>query len=181
MKLVFILGPAAVGKMTVGQELAKITDLRLMHNHITIEPVLEVFGEFNMNVISEIRDIMWRNFAKTDNYGLIITLMIDFSLLSEIDYLEYIIDLFDDPEVYGVELSASLDTRLERNHTENRLENKASKRNIEESDERVLREDKIHRCNSYEGEEPFENYLKIDNTNLSPSEVAKIIKDTFNL
>lgn len=31
--LVIILGPHAVGKMTVGQELAKITDLRLFHNH----------------------------------------------------------------------------------------------------------------------------------------------------
>ena len=37
MKLVFILGDAAVGKMTVGQELMKITDLRLFHNNMTIE------------------------------------------------------------------------------------------------------------------------------------------------
>lgn len=41
MKLVFILGDAAVGKMTVGQALMKITDLRLFHNHMAIEPVLE--------------------------------------------------------------------------------------------------------------------------------------------
>ena len=34
MKLVFILGDAAVGKMTVGQELMKMTDLRLFHNHM---------------------------------------------------------------------------------------------------------------------------------------------------
>ena len=45
MKLVFILGDAAVGKMTVGQELMKITDLRLFHNHITIEPVFRGFSE----------------------------------------------------------------------------------------------------------------------------------------
>ena len=44
MKLVFIFGDAAVGKMTVGQELIKITDLRLFYNHMTIEPVLEIFG-----------------------------------------------------------------------------------------------------------------------------------------
>lgn len=30
MKLLFMIGNAAVGKMTVGQELAKITGLRLM-------------------------------------------------------------------------------------------------------------------------------------------------------
>lgn len=36
MKLVFILGDSAVGKMAVGQSLMKITDLRLFHNHMTI-------------------------------------------------------------------------------------------------------------------------------------------------
>jgi hypothetical protein len=46
MKFVLIFGDAAVGKMTVGQELCKITDLRLFHNHMTIEPVLDVFGYF---------------------------------------------------------------------------------------------------------------------------------------
>ena len=35
--LVIIIGPHAVGKMTVGQELARITDLRLFHNHMSIE------------------------------------------------------------------------------------------------------------------------------------------------
>ena len=47
MKLVLIIGSGAVGKMTVGQELMKITDLRLFHNHMMIEPVIEVFGGFN--------------------------------------------------------------------------------------------------------------------------------------
>lgn len=39
MKLVLIFGPQAVGKMTVGQELAKITGLKLFHNHMTIDLV----------------------------------------------------------------------------------------------------------------------------------------------
>ena len=51
MKLLLLFGDAAVGKMTVGQELCKITDFRLFHNHMSIEPVLEVFGEFNGNVL----------------------------------------------------------------------------------------------------------------------------------
>ena len=37
MKVLFLIGDAAVGKMTVGQELSKITKLRLFHNHMTIE------------------------------------------------------------------------------------------------------------------------------------------------
>ena len=47
MKLIFLIGDAAVGKMTVGQELMKITDLRLFHNHMTIELVIEIFGRYD--------------------------------------------------------------------------------------------------------------------------------------
>ena len=36
MKFIIITGPQAVGKMTVGQELTKITGLKLLHNHMTI-------------------------------------------------------------------------------------------------------------------------------------------------
>ncbi|WP_433744437.1 hypothetical protein [Paenibacillus amylolyticus] len=44
MKLVIIFGPQAVGKMTVGQELEKITNLKLFHNHMTIELVSPYFS-----------------------------------------------------------------------------------------------------------------------------------------
>ncbi|HBE86047.1 MAG TPA: shikimate kinase, partial [Lachnoclostridium sp.] len=47
MKLIFLIGDAAVGKMTVGQKLMEITDLRLFHNHMTIEPIIEIFGCFH--------------------------------------------------------------------------------------------------------------------------------------
>ena len=59
MKLVFLIGDAAVGKMTVGQELMKITDLRLFHNHMSIEPVLEIFGEFNGEIIWDMRELVF--------------------------------------------------------------------------------------------------------------------------
>ena len=42
--LVIILGSHAVGKMTVGQELAKITGLRLFHNHMSIELSRKLFA-----------------------------------------------------------------------------------------------------------------------------------------
>lgn len=47
MKFVLIIGAGAVGKMTVGQELAKITGLKLFHNHMTIEPVIEIMGRYD--------------------------------------------------------------------------------------------------------------------------------------
>ncbi len=43
MKLVIIFGPPAVGKMTVGYELAKLTGLKVFHNHMTIEIALNFF------------------------------------------------------------------------------------------------------------------------------------------
>jgi hypothetical protein len=35
--LVFVVGPPAVGKMSVGQAIAERTGLRLFHNHLAIE------------------------------------------------------------------------------------------------------------------------------------------------
>jgi shikimate kinase len=43
MKLVLLIGPPAVGKMTVGQELAKRTGLKLFHNHMSLELVNQFF------------------------------------------------------------------------------------------------------------------------------------------
>ena len=183
MKLVFILGDAAVGKMTVGQELMKITDLRLFHNHVTIEPVLEVFGEWNFHVISSLRDIMFEEFAKSEQYGMIVTLMLAFDEQEDWDYLEHIKDFFRpyNTEFYYVELFAPQEIRLKRNTTENRLRNKASKRDIEQSNRRLLNDDAAHRFVSYDGEIPFENYIKIDNSDLPPEQAAQIIKKQFHL
>ena len=71
--------------------------------------------------------------------------------------------------------------RLQRNVTENRLKKKPSKRNLEKSNKRVLEGWENHRFISNEGEIPFDNYIKIDNSNLSPDVVAKMIIERFSL
>lgn len=43
MHLVCVIGPPAVGKMTVGRALGDLTGYRLFHNHQSIEPLLGVF------------------------------------------------------------------------------------------------------------------------------------------
>ena len=183
MKLLFILGSSAVGKMTVGQELVKITDLRLLHNHIVIEPVLEVFGEFNKHIMARLRNLILEEFAMSDKYGLIMTVMLDFDKSSSWSYMYQIREIFEPygTDLYYVELVAPLEVRLQRNITENRLRHKASKRDIEASNQRVIDDDKNHRCVSNDGEIPFENYIKIDNTDLSPDVVANMIKERFSL
>ena len=90
--------------------------------------------------------------------------------------------IFNLPEedVYYVELIAPQEVRLQRNCTENRLKNKASKRDIEASNARLIRDDQNYRCESLPGEIPFPNYLRMENANLSSEEAAAIIKDYFS-
>jgi len=183
MKLVIIFGAGAVGKMTVGQELAKITDLRLFHNHMTIEPVIEIFGRFELDVILRLRDVIFEEFAGSHHYGMIFTCVWALDDRSDWEHIGRITEIFghEGAEIYYAELVASQEVRLQRNTTENRLKHKASKRNIEFSRYLLLSDDEKHRLESHEGEIPFPNYIKIDNTHLLPEEVARMIKDRFSL
>ena len=183
MNLLMLIGSGAVGKMTVGQELMKITDYRLFHNHHMIEPVIEIFGKFDGAVINKLREDIFDAFLKTDYSGLIFTYMWAFDMQSDWDYIKSVADKFEASggNVYYVELVADQAVRIERNKTENRLKNKASKRDIAVSEDRMLREETKYRLVSREGEIPFKYYIKIDNTDLKPSEVARMIKERFSL
>jgi len=183
MKLVLLVGNGAVGKMTVGQELMKQTGLRLFHNHMTIEPVLEIFGTFHAQAILQMREVIFREFAKTDNYGMIHTVMWAFDMQEDWDYINHVVDIFKErnAEVYCVELVASREIRLQRNETANRLAHKPSKRDLVSSRERVIAMDKRYRLESNPGEIPFENYMRIDNSHLAPETVAAMIKERFQL
>ena len=132
MKLLLLFGNSSAGKMTVGQELAKITPLRLFHNHMMIEPVLEIFGDFRGDIIHKLRSVVLDEFGKSDNYGLIFTYMMAFDMPSEWEYLQSVKDSLgvSEEDVYYAELVAPQSVRLARNGTENRLLHKASKRDM---------------------------------------------------
>jgi hypothetical protein len=185
VKLVIIIGSGAVGKMTVGQELMKITDLRLFHNHMSIEPVIEIFGSFRKSgvAVRRFREVIFEEFVKSDNYGMIFTFMLSFDEPSDWEYLDSLVNVFrcNGADIYYVELFAPQEVRLKRNKTENRLKNKPSKNNVEFSTNLILDEDANHRLVSHDGEIKFENYIKIDNSELSPETVAKMIREKFAL
>ena len=183
MKLVFLIGDAAVGKMTVGQELMKQTGLRLFHNHMMIEPVIEIFGAFNGHVTQQLREEIFHEFAKSENEGMIFTYLWAFDMQSDWDYVAHVSEIFrqQGAEIYYVELIAPQEVRLQRNETANRLAHKASKRDLEASRARLLRDDANYRCVSLLGEIPFENYLRIDNSEISAETAAKMIREHFAL
>ena len=191
MQLVVIFGPPAVGKMTVGHELAKLTGFKLFHNHMSVEPISDIF-EFGSppfgRLVNEIRRRVIEEVADSDLPGLVFTFV-------------WAVDDPDDKELVGsyaeivrnrggqvhfVELSADLAERLVRTTSEFRLEHKRSHRDKEFSRGLLIDLDANYRMNT-EGDEfeqrvfPGEDYLKIENDHLSASEVARQIVNAFDL
>lgn len=186
MKLIIIFGPHAVGKMTVGQELAKITKLKLFHNHMTIDVVSDLFENIpkeRNRLINLFRKEIFEAYSKSDEYGMIFTYMWAFDRKEDWEYIDYVENLFSSrgADIYFVELEADYDLRIERNKTDNRLLNKPTKRNIEKSESLFRSLENTYRLNSFDGEVAKENYLRIDNSNLRPEEAALIIKNKFTL
>lgn len=186
MKFVIIFGPHAVGKMTVGQELAKLTELKLFHNHMTIDIVSDLFEnmqEERSRLINLFRKEIFEAYSKSDEYGMIFTYMWALDFKEDWNYINEVEALFESrgAEIYYVELEADYDLRLERNKTENRLLNKPTKRNLEHSEYMFKKLESKYRLNSLEGEISKRNYMKINNTNISPDIVAQMIKNKFKL
>jgi hypothetical protein len=186
MKFILIFGPQAVGKMTIGQELEKITDLKLFHNHMTIDLVSPFFDygtKEGKRLVNLFRQEIFEAVAKSDLYGLIFTFVWAFDMKEDWDYVNKLCQLFIDEgaDIYLVELEAEFNERLARNKTPLRLEHKPTKRNIEWSETDLKNSMKKHRLNSFQGEIKYPNYIKINNTAISPQVVAMMVKDQFGL
>lgn len=185
MNLVIIFGPHAVGKMTVGQELAKLTKIPLFHNHVSIELALSLLGQDQdwQALSNEIREVVFKHVSNAKDKGLIFTFMWALDYEEDYNYIQKLTSMFKSQggSVFFVELYADKEIRIQRNQTENRLREKPSKQDLEISLKRFLQAEEKYRLNSYENELKLENYLKIDNTDLKPDVVAKMIKDHFHL
>ena len=183
--LVFIVGPPAVGKMTVGQELSALTGLPLFHNHLSIEAVLPVFSfgtePFN-RLVTNFRERMLAEVAESDLPGLIFTYVWAFDDPGDLDYVQGLKTTFEGRggKVVFAELRADLETRLERNGSADRLAAKASKRDLMKPRERLLDADARYRLNS-DGDFPFPDHVLIDNSRLSASSVALQVARYFQL
>ena len=183
--LIIICGPQAVGKMTVAESLRDKIKYNLMMNHDSIEVSDKIFGfatpaqrEFNAIFREKAFEL-----AVKHNVDLLFTYVCAFEMPQEREYLTGLADLFQSHggNFYFVELSADLDTRLERNETPHRMERKASKRDVVWSKSNLLRDTEKHKLNTSVDEFWFENHIKIDNTNFEPDEVADMIIERFQL
>lgn len=186
MKFILLFGPQAVGKMTVGQELEKITGLKLFHNHMSIEMVAPFFSygtPSGKRLVRLFRQAIFEEVANSDLDGLIFTYLWSFDRQADWDYVEQICRIFESKggAVCFVELEAELGIRLERNKSPHRLKHKPTKRDIAFSERDLKSKMATNRLNSLEGEIKRESYMRINNSTLSPEEVAAMIKRRFAL
>ena len=184
--LVLIVGPGAVGKMTVGAELAARTGLKLFHNHQTIDLLFHYFpfgsqpfgrllGEFRRRILEEI--------AASELPGAIFTYVWAFDQPGDHREVETYAAIFRERggAVFYVELQATQEVRLQRNATPFRLEHKPFKRDLVESRRRLLEMDQNYELDSGERFAGRADYLRIDNTTLSPQRVTDIVIAQFGL
>lgn len=182
--VVVIIGPPAVGKMTVGQALAQRTGFPLLHNHVVADMVATFFPvgtpeftQLNTQITTQLVTELLRAYPA----GLILTRTHDFDNPRDAEMMTLLLSLMSGSGTqFGfVELAAPLDVRLVRNRTENRLAQKPSKRDLVESEARVRRNDS-RRFQPPGGELPWPGRrLQIDNSELSPAEVAARIAEEW--
>jgi hypothetical protein len=191
MELVIVFGPPAVGKMTVGHELCKLTGFKLLHNHMTVEPVKDIFdfgtppftrlvGEFRRRIIEEA--------AESDVRGLVLTFVWGLDLAPDTEAIRSQIDIVESRggRARLVELYADRDERLRRNVTEFRRSQKRSLRDTEFSQGILLELDEKYVMNTGNGSRTRAHdlleergHLRIDNTDLPAAEVAAMIASAF--
>lgn len=182
-ELLVLFGPPAVGKMTVGQAICARSDFRLFHNHQTIEPLHEIFGqaspafatlnaEFRRRVIEE---------AAANDVRLVLTTVWNLAGERDAAYIRVLVSPYVQRglRVRFVELYADLATRLDRNAGADRLAAKPSKRDLDRSVAHILEREEAFTMNTSSrtvlpGQSVLDDFvhLRVSTTELSALEAA---------
>lgn len=183
--LIFIIGPQAVGKMTVGHELSRATGYKFMSNHQTIDMLLPTFDYGTPSfkrLLFEFRVSIFEEVAASEIPGFICSFVSEFDSVLDRSQTECFAAPFlrRGGRVLFVELDASLETRLERNRTEYRKLHKPSKRDNEFS-EKLVRAGENDRSTLHSDFPYSYPHLKIVNETLSPQEVVAKVCTHFEI
>lgn len=204
--LLIIFGGQAVGKMTVGEEIEKRTNLKLFHNHMTVELANHFYGfpitddEEKRNAQSilfrdlrdRIRHVVFDNVGKSYLPGLIFTGAMYYDNEHVFELMLSYIETFkkaassinEEVKIYILELYCDLEERLKRNRSEHRLNKKPSKHNVEWSERAILEQEATKRIIANEDEIKRFNadeFIKINNTKISAENVAIHIIEKLGL
>ena len=185
MNLIILFGPPAVGKMTVGQELSKLTGYPLLHNHMTIDLVTELFDfgtpQFGL-LVPAFRQMLVAEAAASDLIGLIFTFVWAFDVEEDKQFVDGLRDKVVEygGNTYYAELETGLEERLVRNRTENRLRHKKMA-DFEKTEAFMAQAQALHQMNSSRDFPYPDQHVKINNLHLSAKEAAEQIVQAFGL
>jgi AAA domain len=143
VRFLVIFGPPAVGKTSVGKLIERATGIRLFHNHMSIEPVLNFFPFGTppfRRLVDGFRQSMFEEVANSDLPGLCFTFVWDLDNDGDRGFLEAACLPFETrgADIAFIELRADLAERLSRNRSPERLLEKPSKRDVEQSEANLL-------------------------------------------
>jgi hypothetical protein len=180
--LVFVFGPNAVGKMRVAVEVGERTGFVVLHNHITIDFLTEIFP-FGSPQFKRLNDpLKTRLVEELADAGKSVIMTGSWRLDVEDD--KRVVDSWCAPfrerggGAYFVELRADLETRLLRNRTPFRAERKKVDW---ATNEVIIRATSEHRFES-RGDFPYpDDHVIIETTRVEPDAAATRIIERFAL
>ncbi len=182
--LIVIFGPPAVGKMTVGRALEKLTGYRLFHNHMSIDLALNFFGyedDAYRSMVEGIREVVFKQFLNGSGKGLIFTFVWDLEDDYGFNYFDCLAEL--GYRVHLVELKATISALVVRNRSEKRLAEKPTKVNVVASEKNLMDWMSSKKLNTNWNDalhKRFEKYIYINNTHMAPEATAATIMDRFD-
>ncbi|MBU0648205.1 AAA family ATPase [Patescibacteria group bacterium] len=176
MKLIYLYGAPATGKLTIAQKLAEMTGYKILHNHLSndlVEAVLDYENEDFFDIAFELRKIVMHAAVKHGVVGVITTSCYAYGNNEEERLKKY----FDGLRAIGVEIDcvhlvSDKEELLKRVQGESRQ--KYGKLKKPEKLKEVLEKYDFYT------KIPFMESLVIDNTKLEPEEVVKLILEYVN-
>jgi len=176
MVLIFIYGPAAVGKLTTAKSLSKITGYPIFHNHLSFDLVASIFkfGEADfLRLNDKIRLMMFEEAAKKQIKGLIFTFCYSDPL--DNNFIKKTIKVIEKHKsrIFFIHLNCDKSILFER------VKNISRQNSGKINDEKKLQK-AISKWNIL-SKISFVDNLEIDNTKLPPEKTALLIKKYYKL
>ena len=173
MIVLFLHGPPAVGKLTVAEELSKLTGIQLFHNHIVVDAALEKF-EFGSDGFKKYRAEAWLEAFETaaqNNKSFIFTFnpekTVDPALIHQlVEQVEK-----HDGSVLFIELKADHNTLVQRLNSESRQKFNKLKD--------VALFEKLTEEGFFDFPMP-ENFMEVDTQSNAPEVNAQLIADRLS-
>ncbi len=175
MKLVFIYGPPASGKLTIATELAKLTGFKLFDNHVSIQFVWSIF-EFGTKTFWRLtRKYRLEMLEEASKEGIDVIFTFVYSRGEDDRFVNHVVKII---RSHGGQV-CFVRLYCERKELFRRVKASQRKRMGKVRTKKILSD--LLRSHDLDLEIPFRKSLNIDTTNQSPRTVAKSIVRQYRL